>query len=53
MSEEGNEEIRECEECGSIAECMYVPDPFGYEMYDNTTMYWMCDDCRDERAAAV
>lgn len=43
-----------CEYCGQDKEDVILrPDPFDLEVDGDTTEYYMCDDCAEERSREI
>lgn len=45
------EEAAECERCGTLDGVKFAPCPYASEIHGYDTPVWLCDLCRDERAA--
>ena len=42
-----------CAWCGETKPCVYIPDPFLFEVYDEEVWGWWCEDCLCERAGDI
>jgi len=44
---------KECCSCGTTKDLEYGPDPYGREIYNDTTPVWECEKCRYESAMDI
>jgi hypothetical protein len=42
-----------CEVCGTKEDVEYIPDPFDEEVWGDTNMRWLCDNCANEIAQDI
>ena len=50
---ENVEGVETCEDCGSIEDLVYGPDPFGQEVKGDTSRRWLCRDCHESSAMEI
>ena len=44
---------RECEFCHEVKPCTFMPDPYGHDVNNDDTLYWICEDCAVTRADEI